>query len=432
MPASRFISFLSRSVVSVVFIVIAFGIFSLLASTKPILEVVSGQQSLPAVVVMEAAKISIARRTVGYGTADALQHADVPAQVSSTVKILPVTTRVGHTVTKGDLLLELDVVDFKQEVERAELALATAISKEALLEIERDAADERALLAKQDQQLAEAELVRVKEAFVRGVAKQREVDIAMQKTIAASSSAINASETADKFPSMEEQAASTVSTKRVELALAHENLKRCKVLSPIDGVIQELDVRVGEHVNKGTRIARIVNSANIEIPLRLPSHARSHVQIHDPVSLRSAGFGKRAWDAFVTRIAPEDDTNTRTMIVYVDVEQNPAIANKIPAGLFVRGEVVNTNSQKPRWVVPRRSIRDDRVMVVRDSVLLSIPVSIDFSITGEIDSFGLPDFDWAVLETALQEDDLVVVDPGGSLRDGMGVRSILASKVALE
>jgi hypothetical protein len=62
----------------------------------------------------------------------------------------------------------------------------------------------------------------------------------------------------------------------------------------------------------------------------------------------------------------------------------------------------------------------------------SIPVSIDYSITGRLDQFQLPDFDWAVLETSLDEGDYVVVDPGGSLRDGMSVRIILASQVALE
>jgi hypothetical protein len=106
--------------------------------------------------------------------------------------------------------------------------------------------------------------------------------------------------------------------------------------------------------------------------------------------------------------------------------------SRIPPGLFVRGEVVNSNSTNPRWVVPRRSLRDDRIFVVRDSIVWSIPVVIDFSITGIIDQLGLPDYDWAVLETPLVEGDYVVVDPGGSLRDGMNVRSILSSQVTLE
>ena len=71
-------------------------------------------------------------------------------------------------------------------------------------------------------------------------------------------------------------------------------------------------------------------------------------------------------------------------------------------------------------------------MLVRDSILRSVPVKIDFSITGKMDTFALPDQDWAVLETPLTLGDFVVVDPGGSLRDGMDIRVILATEVSLE
>jgi RND family efflux transporter MFP subunit len=429
MATSRFISCLSRTLVSIVLLLVAMSIYSMLAGSKPELDLVSGERSLPAVIVMQVQKVPIARRTVGYGTADAIQHADISAQVSSTVQTLPPSTRAGHEVKKGDLLLELDPVDFEQQVLRAELALSTAKSELVLLGVERAAAEERAELADQDKALAEVELARIREAASKGAAKQREVDQVMQKTITISSSAINMRELADKFPSREEQLSSSVETKKAELYLAEENLRRCKILSPIDGVIQEVDVRVGEHVTNGKRIAKVVNSGRVEIPLHLPSYARSFVRENDPVSLRSAGFGKRYWDAYVTRISPEDDSQTRTMIVYVDVEQQASSPSRIPSGLFVRGEVKNENSATLRWVVPRRSIRDDRVMVVRDSLLRSIPVVIDFSYTGEIEELGLPDIDWAILESPLSEGDLLVVDPGGTLRDGMGVRTINAVRV---
>jgi len=381
---------------------------------------------------MEATKIPVSRRTIGYGTADAIRHADVPTQVASTVRTLPLTTRVGHAVAKGDLLIALDDVDFAQKVVQAQLAISTAKSQSMLLGIERSSAEDRAELAMQDQALAEAELQRVEDAFAKGVAKQREVDQAKQKLISVASSAVNATEISNRFPALEEQASATVETRKAELTLAEENLKRCKIVSPIDGVIQTVDVRVGEHVSNGQRVARIVNSSNMEIPLRLPSYARSHINVYDSVLLRSAGFGKRFWDARVSRIAPEDDSSSRTMIAYIDVEQNPASANRIPPGLFLRGEVINAKSDTERWVVPRRALRDDRLLIVRDSVLHSVPVIVDFSMTGEIPELALPDYDWAVLETPLTLGDYIVVDPGGSLRDGMSVRSILATEVSLE
>ncbi|MDG1136902.1 MAG: hypothetical protein P8N28_01470, partial [Phycisphaerales bacterium] len=152
----------------------------------------------------------------------------------------------------------------------------------------------------------------------------------------------------------------------------------------------------------------------------------------DEVALRSAGFGKRYWDARVSRIAPEDDTTSRTMVVYVDIKQDPMNAISIPPGLFVRGEVKSLQDDRLRWVVPRRAIREDRVMIIRDSIVRSVPVSIDFSVSEELPDFGVPDQDWAVLETPLNAGDFIVVDPGGSLRDGMSVRKILASQVFLE
>ncbi|MBT5409799.1 MAG: hypothetical protein HOK75_06005, partial [Phycisphaerae bacterium] len=104
MATSRFISFLTRSAVSVFLILLSIGLFAMLVSTKPELSISSGDRSLPAVIVLEAQKIPIARRTIGYGTAEAIGHAEVPAQVTSTVLVLPPSASVGLKVKKGDLL----------------------------------------------------------------------------------------------------------------------------------------------------------------------------------------------------------------------------------------------------------------------------------------------------------------------------------------
>tara|TARA_X000001036_G_scaffold150714_3_gene143199 strand:+ start:2411 stop:3715 length:1305 start_codon:yes stop_codon:yes gene_type:complete len=432
MATNKRISFVTRFVVAALMLAISIGIVIALVNTKPQLAVLNDDRSLPAVVVFEAKAVPMQRRTVGYGTADALQHADIPSEISSTVIALPPTTRAGRKIRKGDLIVELDASDYQQQLIRAQQSLSSAKSAIALLKVERNAAEARAVLSIEDKALAKDELDRVQEAFTKGVAKQREVDAAKQKFLSVSSISINANESASRFPLKEEQASSNVETREAEVVLAQENVRRCHVVSPIDGVLQTIDVREGELVAIGKRIARIINSSTIEIPLRLPSHTRSYIHVGDEVALRSAGFGKRYWDARVSRIAPEDDTTSRTMVVYVDIKQDPMNAISIPPGLFVRGEVKSLQDDRLRWVVPRRAIREDRVMIIRDSIVRSVPVSIDFSVSEELPDFGVPDQDWAVLETPLNAGDFVVVDPGGSLRDGMSVRKILASQVFLE
>ena len=432
MESGKGISFVFRLFTVLVLILVSVGILFALVQTKPKVEVGLPSNVLPAVIVIEATQIEISRTMIGYGTADAVHHADIPAEISSTVLIVPPTTRAGRLVKRGDLLVELDGSDFRQQVIRAEQSLEIAKSEFAMIEIEREAADARAVLALENQVLAEAELARVQEAFDRGGAKQREVDQKKQALITVVSAAVNTKEVASRLPAKEEQYASKVTSRIADLTLARKNLSRCKILSPIDGVIQNVDVRLSEHVQKGTRIARVVHSDAMEIPLRLASFARTHVNIGDVVSLRSAGFGKRHWEARVSRVAPEDDTQTRTMVVYVDIEQDPNGTDRIPPGLFVRGEITSSSEVRERWVVPRRSIHDDRIFVVSESTLRSIPVTIAYSVTAELAAFGLPDHDWAVLGTALTLGDFLVVDPGPSLRDGMQVRLILAEEVSLK
>ncbi|MDP6693909.1 MAG: hypothetical protein QF444_06230, partial [Phycisphaerales bacterium] len=223
MASSRFVSFLARGLLAVVILLIAFSIVSTLVSTKPTLEVAAGKKNLPAVVVLEAEPIKMSRRTVGYGTADALKHADVPTRVSSTVEALPATTRAGRYVSKGDLLVALDDTDFRQQVIRSEQSLASAKAEQAILAVERAAANERAELASQDQILAQAEFARIQQAFDRGVAKQREVDAAKQKVIGVTTSAVNYQEAADRFPAREEQASSTIVSREADLELARES-----------------------------------------------------------------------------------------------------------------------------------------------------------------------------------------------------------------
>jgi HlyD family secretion protein len=432
MASTRLISLVTRATVVIVLLLLSISIVAALVSTKPKLAEIKGDRSLQAVVVFGATELPMQRRTVGYGTADALQHADIPAEITTTVTVLLPTSRVGRRLNKGDLIVELDDTNFRQQLIRAEQSLSSAKSALSLLSIERDAAEQRSTLANQDKVLAEAEFLRVKEAFDKGAAKQREVDAAQQKLISVSSFAVNATETANRFPAREEQASTQVTSNEADVAIAKENVRRCKIVSPIDGVLQTIDVRVGEHVSIGKRIARVIDSKTVEIPLRLPSYARSFVRIGDEVSLRSAGFGKRRWKSRVSRIAPEDDTNSRTMIVYIDINQSALKSDEIPPGLFLRGEVQSMQDARARWVVPRRSIREDRILVVRDGIVRSIPVVVEYSVTGELPEFGLPDQDWAVLETLLKQGDTIVVDPGGNLRDGMRVRSILTNEVSLE
>ena len=82
MESRRGISFVFRLFTVLVLMLVSVSIVFALIQTKPKIEVGITNKVLPAVIVIEASPIEISRRLIGYGTADAVHHADIPAEIS--------------------------------------------------------------------------------------------------------------------------------------------------------------------------------------------------------------------------------------------------------------------------------------------------------------------------------------------------------------
>jgi multidrug efflux pump subunit AcrA (membrane-fusion protein) len=206
---------------------------------------------------------------------------------------------------------------------------------------------------------------------------------------------------------------------------------RCLIVSPLDGVVQAVDVEAGESVAVGQRAARVVSLDVIEVPVRLPAAARASVRVGDRVELRAARRDGPTWSAVVARIAPEDDAQTRTMTVFVELDQRAALAEQGPhaGGLLTPGvfleATVATGAGSAQWVVPRRSLRAGRILLVEDDRLTSRPAGIAYTLTGWLEALPLPDRQWAVLDEPLRDGELIVLDGSTALRVGQMVRPVL-------
>ncbi len=424
MSYGKTISIIVRGIVAISILLLSFALVGFFVQTKPEIEQSVDGRSVNSVVTIAVEPIPIQRQTIGYGLSEAAVHADIPAEVTSKVAFITPNSKAGRAVSKGELILELDSSDYEELLVQAEQAYQSAFSQQEILHVERTSAEARADLAQSDLKLAETEYARIESAFDRGAANQREVDIARQKVIASTSAAINAKEIADKYPSLEEQTSANVKSLKAAMNIAALNVQRCKVVSPIDGVLQQILVEVGEHVMNGVTIARVISSNEMEVAIRFPSYARSFIHIGDPVKIESAGYGNRIWNSRISRIAPEDQSETRTMLAFADLMQKPDEPQHLPAGLFVKAVVSDQSNHEPRIVIPRRSIREDKVMLVENGVLKTVPVDIEYSVIDKLGFAGLPDYDWAVLESDLPEGSRLVLVPSTHLRDGMQINPL--------
>ena len=171
---------------------------------------------------------------------------------------------------------------------------------------------------------------------------------------------------------------------------AREDLGRTRIVSPMAGVIQTIDVEVGESVTAGQRVARVVATDVVEIGLKLPAASRSAVKVGDPVTL-SAGSG-RQWEGTIERLSPETDRETRTLTAWVELA-----GEDVPApGDFVTA-TVSGSRVAARLVVPRGAVQDGQLYLVRNGRVESRRVNVDFTVEAKFDLVA-DERQWAVLD----------------------------------
>lgn len=415
---------LMRAAIAATLLVIGLLIFQFLAWTKPIVPVVDPDQLHQRVNYFTAQPVPVRRQWVGYGTAEAIDSANIPARVTATVTRVRPEALEGNTVTKDQVLVELDNSDFVNQLKIAQQNLEAVQARLAELDTLEASLKQQLDVQKRDTKLAQDELARVSEMFSRAAANQKDLDASERAALSSERNLIQLEETLANIGPRRSQLLAEKAGLESSADIAQKNLDRCQIKSPIDGVIQYVDVEVGENLAPGLRVARVVNVDRIETPLSLTANARPHVRIGDRVRLSSTADPSLAWQGSVTRIAPEDDPATRTFAAYVEVTQgaNPDQPRLAP-GMFVSGVVMESNVQ-PQIVVPRRSIRTERVMLIRDDMIHSSEVAEAYEYEGELPTFGLPDRQWAVLAEGVDAGDKVVLNPTRSLSDGQPVQPV--------
>ena len=115
------------------------------------------------------------------------------------------------------------------------------------------------------------------------------------------------------------------------------------------------------------------------------------------------------------------------MRIYAEVTQPMVGEGHLAPGAFLEAEVTADQGQEG-WIVPRRSVRKDRILLVRDGSIISIPISIRYPIRGEFEEFDIPDRDWVVLDKPLSPGEQVVLSPSRTLSDGMPVTPVAAGR----
>lgn len=196
--------------------------------------------------------------------------------------------------------------------------------------------------------------------------------------------------------------------KRAEVAIAQieRRIKQTKVLAPFSGVVAERLVQVGEFVNRGTQVARLVDTEHREIRAQAPLSVAGWIREGMQVSVEHQQLESLSP---VSYVIPVGDERSRMFEI--------RIAAKDPAWIIGSPVRVALPNSEPRELVaiPRDGLvlRGDNIFVMRvnqDNIVEKIDVQTGIGLGGFVEVIGKVD-----------QGDRIVIRGGERLQPGQAV-----------
>ena len=291
----------------------------------------------PSVLTIPALKRPAQLSVKAHGTVVPKTESNLVAEVAGRIVAVSPTMVSGGFFSRGDMLLEIERIDYEAALEQARAALASAESE-----------------------LANAELTfgRAEELAATRAVSQADLDQALNQ--------LNVSRAGQRQAS-------------AALAQAERDLERTRVTAPYDGRVRSERVDTGQFVSRGESIATLysIDYAEVRLPIKdqdlafLPfSLARtdspSAVKTKAILRAEFAG-GTHAWEADVVRTEGELDPLSRVVNVIAQVAEPYEPADGSPpltVGLFVEADIIG-NTIEDVVVVPTSALQTgNRIYVV--------------------------------------------------------------------
>jgi RND family efflux transporter MFP subunit len=195
----------------------------------------------------------------------ALNDSQISAEVSAIV--LSVYADVGQTVSRGDLLLELNPADYQLNLDQAKANLDSS----------------QARLSQAKVKLVRAKRLGGNQYISADELLERETDVMVF------SAQIKADE--------------------VAVSIARSNLNKCTLKAPFDGVVGERTAQVGSFVRNGDALIALTQVDQIELHAEIPDSHADEISTTGTLSFESRG---QSWSVELLRLSPVIERQGRT------------------------------------------------------------------------------------------------------------------------
>jgi len=217
----------------------------------------------------------------------------------------------------------------------------------------------------------------------------------------------------DQAASTYEAADADVKSMDAQIHQQEVQLKYYSVFAPVDGIVGDIPVHVGDRVTNTTMLTTIDERRGLEVYLPIPSDRAKELKLGAPIQILDAS-GNAVLSTRVDFISPQMDTASQSVLAKAPVDQ---AADRLRAQQLVRARI--TWSTQPGITIPVVAVARVSgqffafVAEQKDGkdVARQIPLTL-----GEISGN-----DYTVL-SGLKPGDQVIVSGGQNLADGMPIK----------
>ena len=370
----------------IVFAVIFTIVVLLLKSDPPQEEVV---KVLPRVEVTEVRSEPLVLKVESQGTVQARTETILIPEVSGVVERISPKLLAGSFFKKGDVLLEIERIEYEAAAANARGMLASA----KLAYAQEESLSEQAALDWKDMGRGEPS------------------DLVLRK------------------PQLE-KAKADMDAARAALAVAERNLSRTTVRAPYDGRVHTKLVDVGQTVNaRMTQLARIFSVDVAEVRLPISAKQAGFIDVPEryrdgesglprPAVTLSATMGQKTWtwQGVIDRAEGVIDASTRQIFLVAKVDDPYGISDDpskppLKVGQFVSAEIEG-RSLGIGFIIPRASLKPGDVVHVIDAFDRLQVTPVDVAQAG---------VEHVYVTTGLQDGDRLCLTQLGIVVDGMDV-----------
>ena len=341
---------------------------------------------------------------------------------SVSAEVSEVSIASGEFVSVGDTMVRLDEKSLNNSIARIESKLAQT---ELEIKQNRHTSDDQQQLLQLDEQLLELQqsnLARIRELASLQNSSVRDLEIATENYLNRQLQVMNRRQMIADLEISWQRLQQSLRSVQVDLDDAREDLARTRIISPVDGLVVQINVQAGSRVVANSAVAEILPADAIEfeallINRQLPTILQS-LENNQSVTATVELFGE-SFQAQLVRLKGVSDVAGQVGVFRVS-SVNSDVLQRIRPNQIVPLRL-NLPKQNESVLIPFSSIYGmDKVYVVRNDRLNAVDVDYLGSMTTIND-----DLPWAVIRsTDIQTDDRILITRLPNAHSGMKVTEV--------